>query len=378
MRRSILLLALTAVVFAAFFSAIVPVDAEASDVKVFVSILPQRYFVQRIGGDRVDVSVMVQPGHSPHSYEPTPRQMANLSRASLYFSIGVTFERAWMPRIAEANPDLRIVSTIEGIRIRANEGVEYLFGSADSHHSHGEECGHHGHHDEEGHHQDHHGDCDHHSHDEDCDCDHDAHHHHDHEDGHSHDCGDHDHHHDGHEHGHHHDHEDGCGHSHEAGEPDPHVWLDPILVAHQAEIIAAALAEVDPTNAEYYQENLKAFQADLYRVNAELAAALAGLSTREFMVFHPAFGYFADRYGLRQIPIEIEGKEPAPRVLAQMIEFANERDIKVVFVQAQFSSAAARSIAEAIDGRVVQINPLAEDYLENLRALAETLVAELN
>ena len=101
---------------------------------------------------------------------------------------------------------------------------------------------------------------------------------------------------------------------------------------------------------------------------------LAPFKGRCFMVFHPAWGYFAEEYGLEQVPIEVEGKEPGPQALARLIDEARKENIQVIFVQKQFSSRAAETIAKAIHGKVVALDPLAEDYLDNLIAMAESLV----
>ena len=89
----------------------------AGKLDIMVSILPQKYFAEKIGGDRVEVSVMVEPGADPATYEPRPRQMAMLGRARLYFALGVPFERTWLKRFREINPRLEIVPTQEGIRL---------------------------------------------------------------------------------------------------------------------------------------------------------------------------------------------------------------------------------------------------------------------
>ncbi len=95
--------------------------AESGQLQITVSILPQAYFVERVGGEHVSVTVMVLPGQSPATYEPSTEQMAALSRADAYFSIGVPFENAWLDRIASANPDMVVVDTSEGITRRSIE-----------------------------------------------------------------------------------------------------------------------------------------------------------------------------------------------------------------------------------------------------------------
>ncbi|GBC61034.1 cation ABC transporter substrate-binding protein [Desulfonema ishimotonii] len=111
----------------------------ASDpLSVFVSILPQKYFVEKIGGDRVDVSVMVRPGASPATYEPKPRQMADLSGAKLYFAIGVPFENAWLDKIAAASPAMRVIRTQDGVEKLAMKRHPHHADGDDAHDPHGE------------------------------------------------------------------------------------------------------------------------------------------------------------------------------------------------------------------------------------------------
>lgn len=263
-------------------------------IKVFVSILPQAYFVERVGGEHVDVSVMVGPGQSPATYEPRPKQMAELNKARLYFRIGVPFENVWMERISKANPNMKVIDT--------RHGIELL--SMMAHHRHDDE----------------------------------AHHH------------------------------------HGTGMKDPHIWLSLRLVKTQAQNMCAALISEDLAHRSYYESNLRAFQADLDKLDGEISELLKPIKTRKFMVFHPALGYFARDYAWEEIPIERQGKEPSAKMLAGLIERAKAEGIKVVFVQQQFGHASAEMIARAIGGKVVYIDPLAKDYLANMRKIAETFV----
>ena len=100
-------------------------DSGARPLRVFVSVLPQKTFVERIGGERVQVEVMVRPGDSPHTYEPTPRQVAALADADLYVAVGGTFEDAWMGRIRSTNPRMAIVNTGEGLNLRAMQAHDH-------------------------------------------------------------------------------------------------------------------------------------------------------------------------------------------------------------------------------------------------------------
>lgn len=267
-------------------------EARADKLAVFVSILPQVYFVERVGGDRVEVEALVLPGQSPATYEPTPKEMAALSEADVFFRIGVPYEKHLVPKMAAALGGLRVVDTREGITLRQME---------DDHH---------------------------------------------HDEGEAHD---------------------------QAGAPDPHVWLDPRLVKIQAGIICRELCRLDPAHKADFERNLDAFTADLDAVHARITEVLAPLKGQEFFVFHPAYGYFADAYGLKQVAVEIGGKEPSQKQLVELIDKARKAGARLIFVQPQFSTRSAQVIAEAIGGVVVPLDPLAEDYLENLADMASKI-----
>ncbi len=291
------------------------ISVAADKLPVFVSIVPQKYFVQQIGKDLVDAQVMVQPGASPATYEPKPHQMADLSKTKIYFAIGVPFENAWLSKIAAANPNMRVIHT--------DHGIEKLAMAAHHHHDDHEKGEHH---EEEkhGHEKDeHHGEAEH-------DKDH-----------------------------------------HEHTGLDPHIWLSPPLVKIQAQTILAALQEADPAHRSVYEANFKAFTAQIDRLDADLKKTFAGKTGLQFMVFHPAWGYFAHAYGLKQVPIEIEGKDPKPAQLKKLIQHARENGIKVVFVQPQFSTKSAKLVAREIGGQVAFADPLAEDWMANLREVAD-------
>jgi zinc transport system substrate-binding protein len=275
---------------------------------VFVSIVPQKTFVERIGGKFVKVSVMVKPGSNPATYEPKPRQMVALSEAKIYYAIGVPFEEAWLTRIASANPKILIIPTEKGIR-KMPMKVHRHYGQRGSVAHKREENQ-----EDEGHH----------------------------------------------------------------GILDPHVWLSPPLVQILAKNILDGLVAVDPTHRTHYQANYKAFIDELDTLDAQIRAVFSEKGENvEFMVFHPAWGYFAQAYGLRQISVEMEGKEPKPAELTGLIRYARERGTKVIFVQPQFSTRSAEIIARGIDGRVVFANPLALDWATNLKEVARGFRAAL-
>jgi len=264
-----------------------------SSLRVFVGIVPQKYFVERVGGSRVTVEALVQPGQDPHTYEPTPRQVAGLAEAKIYFQIGLSFENALVDRIASI-PGMRVVDTREGITLRpVDEG-----GAADR------------------------------------------------------------------------DLQD-------KGGMDPHIWMDPSLVERQIQTIRDALIEVDPAGRASYQAGYDKFSRELDSLDREIATALASYRGREILVYHPAFGYFADAYSLKEVAVETGGKEPSARQIAGLIELARSRGVRVVFVQPQYSQAGARAVAEAIGGAVVAIDDLAYDYVANFRQVAQAVAAAL-
>ncbi len=291
----------------------VPLPAFADRLPVFVSIVPQKYFVQRIGGNLVDVQVVVQPGADPHTYEPKPSQMMAMSKSKIYFAIGVPFEKTWLEKFSAINPAMLIVHT--------DQGIEKIAMAADAHHGDDEHWEKHENTASEGQHEE--------------------------------------------------------QHDHDHGVMDPHTWLSPPLVKIQAEHILDALVKVDPANAGTYNANFKEFAAQIDAIDAEFRRIFAGKQGMEFMVFHPAWGYFARTYGLKQVPVEIEGKEPKPGQLKDLIESARAHNIKVIFVQPQFSSKSAVMVARAIGGEVVVADPLAPDWAANLRRQAAKFDAAL-
>lgn len=267
-------------------------------IRIAVSVPPQAYFVERIGGERVEVTTLIPPGYSHVDYPLTPRQLVALSRARLYVAVGhpaFEFERARVWPLLPELPNLKIVDMSQGMRLLEGEG-------------------------------------------------------------------------EGSEH----------GHAHEGG--DPHVWVAPDTVAVAARNIAAALAEIDPAHAAEYRANLQRFEAEIRDLDRQIRAQLGSDSGGAFMVFHPTWGYFAHEYGLRQVAIEAEGKEPSAQRLIQLIEQARQDGVKVIFVQAGFPRKSAQVIADAVGGRVVVADPQDHDWLGNLRRvtreLSETLGSE--
>ncbi len=261
---------------------------------VAVSLLPQAEFVRRIAGDSISLLVLVGPGASPHSYEPSPRQMAELSKARIWFTIGVDFEKALKPKIAKLYPSLGIVDTSAKVAFRALE----------------------------------------------------------------------EHHHDGTE-------ADAPGDA--PGGRDQHIWLGREAVKAQLAVILSSLQALVPAQAAAFSSRHAAFGAELDRVFDGLKAELKANAGKKVFVFHPSFGYFLDEFGLIQEAVEAGGKEPTQKILAELIQEAKAEGAKTIFVQKQFPAAAAKTVASAIGGVVVEIDPLAENWLENIQIMGEAL-----
>jgi zinc transport system substrate-binding protein len=165
-----------------------------------------------------------------------------------------------------------------------------------------------------------------------------------------------------------------CSKSVELIENDPHIWLSPRNAKIMVENICDGLIQVDPQNREYYIQNENEYLAKLDELDADINSSLAGIANRWFIVFHPAWGYFARDYNLTQLAIEIEGKTPSPKDVANVVQEAKEHNIKVVFASPEFDVKSAQTIAEAIGGRVAFIDPLARDYINNMHQVLGELV----
>ena len=281
-------------------------EKPAGKVKAFVSILPVAYFVERVGGPNVEVSVLVGPGQDPHTFEPTPKLMTKLANARVLFKMGFPFEETLIKKVGSSFKNVEVVDLQQGIKLRAMTEEETEAEEAEHGHGKAEE------------------------------------------------------------------------HGHEAGDMDQHTWLDPQLAKIQAKTIADTLIRIDPGHKDQYEKDLKDFQADLDAVHGQLTKALGPLKGKSFFVFHPAYGYFGDAYGLKQIPVQIGGKEPTAKQLARLIDLAKEDGVKVIFVQPQFSKKSAEALSKAIGGAVVPLDDLAPDYFKNLQDMAANLDSALS
>ena len=172
-------------------------------------------------------------------------------------------------------------------------------------------------------------------------------------------------------HGHHGDHEHEEAHEHSG--LDPHIWLEPTLVKIQAKNIYEAMLKIDSINSDFYKANYEEFLKELDSLDQDIKTLLSSHKDKAFMVFHPSWGYFAKRYEIEQISIEIQGKEPKPNELVKLIEEAKKHDIKIIFVSPQFSQKSAQAISKNIGANVVAIDPLSDNWNENLQKVSNEI-----
>lgn len=275
-------------------------NAGASEqMQVVTSIQPLSFFVEQIGGELVDVSVMIPPNGNPHTYEPTPSQMKIVSLADVFVKVGTAleFEKIWVPKLSDLNPNMKVVDASAGI-----SRVPML------------------------------------------------------EHGQAHDKG--------------HDHQ----HQHEHGASDPHTWLSLPNAIIMVSNIKVALIERDPKNEEIYFRNAADLIVRLNDLHRENKVQFSRLTHKSFFIYHPAWGYFASDYGLNQVVIEQDGKEPSARDLSRIVRMAKEQKIKTIFVEPQYVKRSAQMIAQEMGAELVEVDPLAKDYIENMQKVMNAFV----
>jgi zinc transport system substrate-binding protein len=255
---------------------------------ISVSILPQKYFVEAITGDKYRINVMIPPGGTPENYEPTARQMQSLSESGIYLKIGnIPFEEAWMKNFININPQMKVYDL--------SEGIDLITG---------------------------------------------------------------DHHHEG---------------TASTG-VDPHIWSSVNNARIIAKNIFFALVKEDPINKDYFSSRLQNFLSLTDSLDRKFQVEFAPIKGSSFLVFHPALAYLARDYGLEQISLEFEGKSPPPGHMKDIINIAREKKIKAILIQKQFNAETAKTIANEIGGEVIIIDPLDENWKDQIEYIARSIV----
>lgn len=255
---------------------------------ITVSILPLKYWAERVAGDTLRVSVLVPPGSSPEMFEPTPSQMVQFDQSDIYFAIGlIDFEQTLADKLSD-KPKPRMVNLANGGQLI------------------------------EGHH----------------------HHHHGHE----------------------------CHHA-----ADPHLWASCSEAKRMVRIMADELAAAYPRSAARFEANAARLFADIDSLDAQIRNVLNSSEQKHFLIYHPALAYFARDYGLTQLCVEDEGKEPSAQGMAAIVDAAKQVNVSCVLVQQQFDTKSAEAIAGALQLPVVQVDPLAEDWPTEMLRMAHII-----
>lgn len=305
---------------------------------VYASVYPIYDFTKKIGGDKINLSMLTKPGEEPHHYEPSSDDIKNLSKADLFIYNGAGLE-SFTDKIIESNPDLKTC--------QASEGVDLIKATHD------------------------------HDHDHDCcqnsdDADHN--HNHENENNHNHEAKEN---HSSHEEEHHH------------GMYDPHTWLSIKNAKIEMENIKNKLSEIDPDNASYYQKNFDKYAKMCDDLDKEYSQKISVLPNRVMVVSHQAFGYLCGDYGLSQVPIKNISNEDEPdsQTMAQIIDYIKKNNIKYICVEEMTSTKIADTIKAETGAQIKVLSPVetltqeqmdkGEDYFSimenNLKILEEVL-----
>jgi zinc transport system substrate-binding protein len=295
MRKSALIFfALTVLFLGSACSLTRPVTTAAptgkQTLKVVATIAPLGDIARQIGGNRAEILILLPPGSSPHSFEPSPEQIKALARADLRLQIGAGLDD-WVGRLtAGSNKKTKTLILTQGLNLL-------------------------------------------------------------HED-------------DGHEKNKH------------SPEDNSHIWLDPLIVRdHMATKVKEALSNLAPQDEIYFSANLKKFQEELTRLDENIQQSLSLSGQKNFIAFHPAWSYFAARYGLKEIAVmqAIPGQEPSPRQLANLVKLAKAADNPPILLEPQFEPKAGQLLAAEYNGRVYTLDPLGSPDTSYLHLMSVNL-----
>lgn len=306
-------------------SAVVAPPDNRSETAVLVTVPPIADLVRRVAGDSASVSILVPAGKEPETFAPSPSDVMKIANCDFFFRVGLATETPLLKRLKSVNPKMKIVDLRENLP-RLDKIPPVAVASPDEKTS------------------------DHDPHDGEREHDHPASddpHHPDHAPGH-HDCAD-----------------DGI---------DPHIWMSPSNLIFMATIIERELSSKNPEKAEKYRTNSDRFRREVKTLQSETVDRLAPVTSRTLYVFHPAYGYYCQEFGLEQRAIEAGGKSPKSKDLVELIRKIQEEKADKIFVQPEFNQTAVQKIAEAVSISVAVHSPLGEDCLKNIRELTDRIV----
>ncbi len=300
-----------------------PTSETSSGPKIVTTFLPVHLFTKAVVGDTGQVDILISPGTEVHDYQATPDDAKLLAQADVLVENGLGMEAFLSDLVANAgNSELQQIDSSKGIE--AMEGEHKDDEHKDDEHGHDE----HGH-DEHGH--------DEHKHEEE-------------------------------KHGHHHP------------EGNPHVWLDPVLAQQQVANIRDRLIEIDPSNADSYRSNAQAYIEQLQQLDNEFKEKLAPVQGCNFITFHDAFPYLAQRYGLEQEAIvEIPEESMTPQDIQRIQQITEEHSVKALLTEPGMKDKRVEQISSDLNLSLEEINPLESGetdpqyYFQAMRANLEAL-----
>lgn len=161
------------------------------------------------------------------------------------------------------------------------------------------------------------------------------------------------------------------------GEMDPHIWISLRNAGLQVNNICSGLVQVDPTNKDYYTKNRDNYLQELQSLDEELSRSFISTKSKIFIVHHPAWAYFARDYGLEEVPLMENEKEPGPKYLGEVVDLAKKNNIMTIFVEPEYNPKAAEVIAREMNASIISLDPLAKNYLENMTRAGREIAKSL-
>ena len=161
------------------------------------------------------------------------------------------------------------------------------------------------------------------------------------------------------------------------GEMDPHIWISLRNAGLQVNNICSGLVQVDPTNKDYYTKNRDNYLQKLQSLDEELSRSFISTKSKIFIVHHPAWAYFARDYGLEEVPLMENEKEPGPKYLGEVVDLAKKNNIITIFVEPEYNPKAAEVIAREMNASIISLDPLAKNYLENMARAGREIAKSL-
>lgn len=263
-------------------------DTKDNKLNIAVSIKPEEAFVNAVVGDKGNITTVIPSGFSPANYQPSPKELEEISDSDLYFSIGIAAENNIIPKIINTSTDIISLkdATLEKYPLLYINSLET-----------------------------------------------------------------------------------------EEANADPHIWMSPKRVIEMVNLVKDSIISLDPENKDYYSTNAEKYISELEELDEYTRKTINDNSFKDFVIYHPSLGYFADDYGLNMVVIEEGGKNATIETISEVISFAKDNNIKIIFYQEEFDSKQANVIAEEINGKTISLDILSEDYINNFKKIVDTFVS---